>query len=208
MLLSSAALIPVLLLGIPLPRLQHQNSNQDKSENGVARSHDLEAVVPAEDHILAVLGGSRLPALLGVPHAGADHAQAVNGVGDVHAGADGVQQQRGAVEEEVGLAGAEELEEEAEEAKGDHDAEHASDEGRRLVHKVEVGLQLVEIAGVGHLLGPEQRIVVRERGEEDAEEEADGCERGHGKHARCAGSRDEEDVRPMMRNVAKEPEPR
>jgi len=38
-----------------------------------------------------------------------------------------------------------------------------------------VGFNLVEVGGGDGLRGPEEGVVVREKGEEDAEEETDGC---------------------------------
>lgn len=46
------------------------------------------------------------------------------------------------------------------------------------MHEGEVGFELVEEGDVDGLLGPEEREVVGEGGEQDAEEEAGSCWRG------------------------------
>ncbi len=43
------------------------------------------------------------------------------------------------------------------------------------MHELEVRLQLVEVRGRDGVRGPEEREVIGELGEEDAEEEAHGC---------------------------------
>lgn len=167
-------LLPILALGVPLAGLQHEDADQDEGEDGVARGQDLQAVLAAEDDLAAARGvalGQEALELVRVPVVGADHAQALDDVGDVDADADEVHEQGGAVEEHVGLGGAEELREEAEEPQPHHDVEHAADQRRRPVQELEVRLQLVQVRGLDGVARPQQRVVVREHGEEDAEEE-------------------------------------
>ena len=110
-----------------------------------------------------------------MPDPRADGAHALDDIRDIHTHSDDIEHQRGAIKQDVGLGRAEELDEEAEESDKGHYVEETGDEGGRLVDEAEVGLELVEVGvwdGVG---GPEEREVVREGREEDAEEEADGC---------------------------------
>ena len=167
----------LLPLGIPLAGLQDQDADQDKRQDGVARAQHLEGVLPPQNHLARQGSVVRDAPELGVrvPGAGRDGAHALDDVGDVDAHADDVQDQGGAVEEHVGLAGAEELDEEAEEADRDDDVEEAPDQGGRLVDEAEVRLELVVVRGRDGVRGPEEGEVVGEGGEEDAEEEADGC---------------------------------
>lgn len=96
------------------------------------------------------------------PDIGANGAETLDDVGNIDAKADDVEDEGGAIEQEVGLAGAEELDEEADEANGDDDVEYAADEGRRLVEKLEMGLEVVqEVIGDGSLR-PEEREIVWE----------------------------------------------
>lgn len=171
---GSGSIVRLLLLGVPLASLENENSNQNESENGVASREDLQAVLAAEDE-LAVLALVRLAieAIVG-PDLAADASQSLDNVGNVDTEADEVENERGAVKEEVGLARSEELDEEAEEADRDDDVEDAADEGRRLVDKLQMRLEMIkEVVGDGGL-GPEEREVVGEGSEKDAEEEADG----------------------------------
>ncbi len=179
--LFALVLLVVLVLGVPLAGLEDEDADEDEGEDGVAGGHDLEAVLAAEDHGAVGSGGGGggrgqvAGEVGGVPDAGADEAQALDDVGDVDADADDVEHERRAVEQHVALGGLEQLDEEAAEAGADHDAQHARDEGRRLVHELEVRLQLVEVRGRDGVRGPEEREVIGELGEEDAEEEAHGC---------------------------------
>lgn len=43
--------VPIPLLGIPLPSLQHQDTHQHERQDRVARRQHLEAVLPAEDNL-------------------------------------------------------------------------------------------------------------------------------------------------------------
>lgn len=174
LLLVGHFLVPVTLLGIPLPSLENQYANQHESKNSVARRQHLEAVLAAEDDLAGVYALALDSHSLIIPETAADGTQTLDNVGNVHGDPDEIENQRRAVEEEVGLARAEELDEEAKEADRDNDVEQAPDQRRRLVYKAQVRLQLVIVARLDELLGPQEGEVVRERGEEDAEEEANG----------------------------------
>lgn len=65
--------IPIPLFGIPLPRLQHENTHQYKRKNGIACRKHLQAVLSSQDNLPVepALGSLEL---FGVPEAGADGA--------------------------------------------------------------------------------------------------------------------------------------
>ena len=110
-----------------------------------------------------------------MPDAGADGAEALDGVGGVDGDANQVENSRSAVEEVVGLAGAVHLDGEADEDDGEDHVEHAADKRWRLVHKGQVLLQLSKELLGDRLLAPEEREVIGKRREKDAEEEACSC---------------------------------
>lgn len=168
------SVIPLALLSIPLTGLQDQDTNQDQGKNGVASSQHAQRVLAAEQELAVVLCRMCEAVLVLLPQTGANGAQASDNVGDIDGNTNDVEDERGAVKEEVGLAGAEELDEETEEANADHNVEQAANQRRCGVHKLEMCLELVVELGSHGILAPEQRVVVGERGEEDAEEEAGG----------------------------------
>lgn len=176
---DALVLLGVLALGVPLTRLQDEDAEQDEGKDGLASGHDLQAVLASEHQAsvggLGVLGrgGQVAGEVRGVPDAGAHEAQALDDVGDVDADADDVEHERRAVEQHVALGRLKQLGEEAQKAGDDHDAQHARDQGRRLVYELQVRLELVEIGRRDGIGGPEEREVIREFGEEDAEEKAD-----------------------------------
>jgi hypothetical protein len=77
-----------------------------------------------------------------------------------------------------------------------------------LVDKAQVGFELVVVGGGYGVGGPEKGEVVGKGPEEDAQEEADGCDVLAGLRKRGAEGRAKADLRPIMRKVAKEPDPR
>ena len=153
-LVKTLALLAVLALGVPLAGLEDEDADEDEGEDGVAGGHDLEGVLATEDDLAGEGPVDGLGEAFLVPDAGADGAQAFNNIGNVDADADEVENQGGAVEEHVRLGGLEELDEEAEEAGADGDVQDARDQGRRLVHELEVHLELVEEGRGDGLRGP------------------------------------------------------
>lgn len=162
------------LLGVPLASLQDKDTNQDEGKNGVAGSHNAQAVLPSQDVLALNLCSARLPELLGVPQVGADGAEALDNVGRVDSKGNDVEEKRSAVKQKVGLAWAEELDQHAGKSDKDHDVEHAADEGRRRVQEAQVCLEGLEKGFVRGHFAPKQRKVVGEAGKEHTEEEAGG----------------------------------
>lgn len=185
--------------------LEDQNADEHKSEDGVARSKNAEAVFAA--NVLGIAGsgciGVGLDNLSLAVVARRDDAQTLDDVGDVDNDAAHVKDQAGAVEEHVRFGGLVQLRDEAKQAGANDDVENAADEGRRGVQKFQVTLEQVKVGipGVGRLGEvPKNIVVVGERGEDDAQEEAGGCAR---ESAGCWRRR-RQDSRPTMRKVAKE----
>lgn len=168
----------VLLLGIPLTGLEHQDTDEDKGEDGVAGREDLEAVLATENHLTSKTAlASRLP-LGAVPDTITDGAETLDGVGDVDSDGDEVQDDGGSVEEEVGLARAVHLDEETEEGDTNGDVQNAVDDGRRVEHELEMYLQLVKVLGCDVHLAPEEGEVIGKLREENTQEETGGYKRG------------------------------
>ena len=109
---------------------------------------------------------------LAVVHPAGDDPQALDNVGKVDDDTAHVQHQAGAVEEHVGLRRLVELDEEAQQARPDDGVEDAGDDEGRRVQELEVGFE--PHVGFGRTGGrvPQDRVVVGEEGEEDAEGEA------------------------------------
>ncbi|KAI6761082.1 hypothetical protein HG531_001635 [Fusarium graminearum] len=176
--LHSTNIVGLLLLSVPLASLENKNADKNKSENSVAGGKNLQAVLATKNKLAALtLVGLAVEAIVG-PDLGADASKSLDNVGNVDTEADKVEDERCAVKEEVGLARAEELDEETDETDGDDNVENAADECGRLMHKLQMCLEMVEEV-VGHGgLGPEERKVVRERREQDTQEEAHSCDMG------------------------------
>lgn len=171
LLFSLLGLLIIGTLRIPLPSLKNKHADEHESEDCVAGSQDLEAILPAEHNLTLIPPLTRMLPLVLLPHAICDGAQASNRVGGVDGEGDKVEDEAGAVEEEVGLAGAPHLDEDADKDDEEHDVQHAADERWRIMHELEVRLVLVEVGRRSGRLVPEQREVVGEHGKEDAEEE-------------------------------------
>ncbi|KAB8336966.1 hypothetical protein FH972_021270 [Carpinus fangiana] len=153
-------LLPLLLLRIPLPSLQHQHADQYQRQDRVRRREHLERILARHEIALAAddaagraarRGGRHAHALvreragrLGV-HAVGDSAHAAGDVGDVDGDAAHVEDEGGAVEEHVGLGGAVELREQADEAEGDDEVHDARDQRRRGGEEAQVQLEAREV---------------------------------------------------------------
>ena len=129
-------LLPLLPLRIPLPRLQHQDTQQHERQDGVTRRHDLQA-------ILAFPILLRTHPILSL----ADGPHPRHNVSQVHGDATHVEHKTRAVEEHVRLRGLVQLEEEAEEADEDDDVQDALDQRGGVVQEGDVGGVDVESGG-------------------------------------------------------------
>ena len=178
--LQTLHLLSLFPLSVPLPGLQHQHSHQHERQDRVAGRHHLQTVVPPQKllrpglHPFDTDGQLPLHQFAIVDPAG-DDPHALDDVGEVDDDAAHVEHQAGAVEEHVGLGGPVELDEEAEQAGADGGVQDARDDGRRRVQEAQVPLQ--HDVGLGRARGrvPQDRVVVGEEGEEDAEGETGRC---------------------------------
>ena len=106
-----------------------------------------------------------------------DHSEPWDDVGDVDDDGDHVEDEATAVEEDVGFGGFVQFDDETEEADGHHHVQHAGDEGGGVVEEFEVGFEDLVVRGeeFGGRVGPQERVVVGQEGEEDAQEEGGCC---------------------------------
>lgn len=171
--INSGSVISLLLLGVPLAGLENENSDKNKSENGVAGGKNLQAVLTSQNKLAGLtLMGLAIEAVVG-PDLGTNASKSLDNVGDVDTETNEVEDERCAVKEEVGLAGTEELDEEANKADGDDHVKKTANERRRLVHKLQMRFEVVKEVVRHGSLGPKKGEIVRERCEENAQEEAD-----------------------------------
>lgn len=173
-------LLSLLPLSVPLPSLQHQDSHQDQGENSVTRSQHPQAIISTERDLLPGLDardadGQFALDELAVIGAAADDAQTLDDVGQVDNNAAHVEHEAGAVEQRVRLRRPVQLDEEAQEPDADDDVQDARNDGRRCVQEREVRFEHGEVRGRRWRCGPEERVVVGEEREEDAEEEGRCC---------------------------------
>lgn len=97
--------------------------------------------------------------------------QIFDDVGNVDGDVDEVEDEGCFVEEEVGFVGMEEFDEEVDKVNGDYDIEEVVDQRWGLVYEFKVCFELVIVFGGDGVFGLQQRVIVRERGEENIEEE-------------------------------------
>ena len=158
-------LLILLAFGVPLTGLQAQDADQDQGQDGITGGDDSQRVLSGDDRFaLDDIVRHRIGA-------GADHAQTLDDVGDVDGDGAHVEKQAGAVEQRVGLGRPVQLDEEAQQAHGDDDVEDARHDRRGPVQLPQVRLHVVVPLRAGRSRCPEDRVVVGELGEENAQEE-------------------------------------
>ncbi len=172
----------LLLLRIPLARLQHQNSHQHQRQNRITRRQDPQTILTSHNiHTIHVHRPS-LPDLTHQPlirpiRPRSNKPQPLDDIRDIHRDAAHVQHEAGAIKQHVRLGGLVQLHDEAEQAGADDDVQDARDERGRGVQELEVVFEQLEVGFSVWGCGPEHVVVVGEGGEEDADEET-GCFEG------------------------------
>lgn len=138
LLLPRRQTLPLLLIlpvGIPLTRLQNQNTHQHQRKNGITSRHNLQTVLPTQDLILIVGGRGKIRPVLTQRR----ETETLDDIRDVDSDTAHVEDEGGAVEEHIRFGGAVEFRDEASETEEDDDVEDSGDEWRRGVEEAEVG---------------------------------------------------------------------
>lgn len=173
-------LIGLLLVGIPLASLQDQDTDEQKSQDGIAGSENLERILSSKI-VAGIINLALCESRVAVDARG-DNAHALDNVGNVNGDTAHVQYKTGAVEEEVGLRRLVQLGDEAQETGSDDNVEDARDERRGCVDELEVVLEHL-VVGQTRVYSwdksrgcrPQNIVVVREGCEKDSQEETRSC---------------------------------
>ena len=173
-------LVSLLLVGVPLASLQDQNTNKQKSQDGIAGSQDLERIFSSKVFARIIdLTCSKSRVAIDTR---SDDAHALDDVGNVDSDTTHVKYKTSAVEEEVGFRRSVELGDEAQETGTNDNVEDTRDQRWGRVDELEVVLEHLVVGPTRvhtgydrRRSGPKDVVVVRERCEEDSQEEASRC---------------------------------
>lgn len=173
-------LIGLLLVGVPLASLEDEDTNEQKSQDGVASSQNLERIFSSEV-VARIIDLTRCKSRVAID-TGSDNAHALDNVGNVDSDTTHVEHKTGTIEKEVGFRRSVKLGDEAQETSANDDVEDARDQRWGRVNELEMilqhlveGLTRVNARNERWGRGPKDIVVVRERCEEDSQEEACRC---------------------------------
>lgn len=157
----------VLPLGIPLTSLENQHTDQDEGENGVASSENFEAIFPTKNLFGVLFGWGQVDT---VPSA-SNETKSLDNIGNVNSHTTDIENQARAIKEHVRLGRFVQLCNHAGKPDEDDDMQYTWNQRWRSVEEAQVSFEVVIVRGRRGLPSPEQRIVIREKREDDSQEE-------------------------------------